>query len=67
MNQYVNIENIETMELRDGVIHDTLIITFKDGHKKTIRRFLDGDREVRDLYRKLLKELEQRNNKNIIL
>ena len=65
MKYYINTENIETMELRDGIIYDTLIITFMDGHKKTIRKFLDGDREVRDTYNELLKKLEQRNTNKI--
>jgi hypothetical protein len=59
MKTCVNIKDIETLEFKEGVFWDTLIITFKSGNRKVIRKALDVSWELQDVYYDLRKQVKE--------
>ncbi|MDR1339471.1 MAG: hypothetical protein LBK58_05410 [Prevotellaceae bacterium] len=58
MNCYIDTKSIESLEFKEGLLWDTLIITFRSGKTKTVRRAIDASRELKSYYYKLLEEME---------
>jgi hypothetical protein len=58
MNCYIDTKSIEALEFKDGFLCDTLVITFRNGKTKTIRRAIDAGCELKSYYYKLLKEIK---------
>jgi hypothetical protein len=59
MNCYIDTKNIEALEFKEGFLRDTLVITFRSGRTKTIRRAIDAGCELQSYYYKLLEEKEK--------
>ena len=57
MNLYIDPSEIKSLQFVDNFLWDTLIITFKDGSRQKIRKYVDVGWELWDEYKKLYNQL----------
>ena len=59
MNLYIDTSEIQYLHFTDGFICDTLTIMFKDGSKRTIRKYADVGWELAREYKRLLEQIKK--------